>query len=137
MHGCYVEAPNPFAVGEQVSLRLESDGFRMDATGEVRVAYPGVGMGISFSQIAESDRAQLGELIQSIARPSTILNPRIVTRSLSVPPPDALHVVSNPAAALQALFSFFEKRHMMGREEFLGIVRTSQVSEPEPSDASE
>lgn len=125
MHGCYVEAPNPFRVGAIVSLRLESGGFRVEATGEVRIAYPGVGMGISFKTISEADKAQLRELLQSLSPPATILNGRVVTRSLSVPPADS-QAVSNPAAALQAIFAFFESRHIMGREEFLRLVRTSQ-----------
>ncbi len=126
LHGCYVEAPNPFRVGTILNLQLECGGFRIEATGEVRVAYPGVGMGISFNKMSEQDRTQLRELVQSISRPSMILNPRVVTRSLSVPPPDSWRAVSNPAAALQAIFSFFESRHILGREEFLRIVRTSQ-----------
>ncbi len=125
LHGCYLEAPNPFRVGTPLSLQLECGGFRIEATGEVRVSYPGVGMGISFDKMSEQEEGQLRQLVQSISRPSTILNPRVATRSLSVPPPD-WRAVKNPAAALQAIYSFFEARHMMGREEFLRIVRTSQ-----------
>jgi hypothetical protein len=33
--------------------------------------------------------------------------------------------VANPSAALQAMLNFFEDRQMMGREEFLGILRKS------------
>jgi hypothetical protein len=126
LHGCYVEVPSPFRVGATVNLRLESAGFRVEAIGEVRVAYPGVGMGICFSSMPEQDKAQLRELVHSIARPSMILNSRVVTHSLSISAPDPARVVENPAAALQALFSFFEDRHIMGRDEFLRIVRTSQ-----------
>jgi hypothetical protein len=126
LHGSYVEIPNPFRVGATLNLRLESGGLRVEATGEVRVAYPGVGMGISFTGLSEENKAHLRDLVHSIARPSMILNPRVVTHSLSTPAPDAGRAVENPAAALQAIFSFFEDRHMMGREEFLRIVRTSQ-----------
>jgi hypothetical protein len=129
MHGCYVEAPDPFHVGAILKLRLESRGFRIEAIGEVRVAYPGVGMGISFGEMSEQDNAQLRELVQSISRPSMILNSRVVTRSLGVPAPDPRRAVKNPAAALQAIFSFFETRHILGREEFLRIIRTSQEHE--------
>jgi hypothetical protein len=34
--------------------------------------------------------------------------------------------MENPSAALQAIHKFFEDRHVMGREEFLRIVRKSQ-----------
>lgn len=126
MHGCYVEAPNPFAVGTILNLRLEANGFRVDAAGEVRVSYPGVGMGISLARMGESDRETLGMLVRSIARVATVLSSHAATQSLSVQPDETWRAVSNPAAALQGMFTFFENRHMMGREEFLRIVRTSQ-----------
>jgi len=34
--------------------------------------------------------------------------------------------VKDPAAALRAITDFFEQRQMLGREEFLRILRTSQ-----------
>jgi hypothetical protein len=128
MHGCYIEAATPFNAGTILSLRLEANGFRIEATGEVRVSYPGVGMGICFNKISEGDRERLRELVHSISKPAMILNSRVATHSLSVPPPDSWRAVANPAAALQAIFTFFEKRHIMGREEFIRILRNSQGS---------
>jgi hypothetical protein len=52
MHGCYVEAANPLRVGTMLGLRLEVNGFRVEAAGEVRVAYPNLGMGIRFIKIS-------------------------------------------------------------------------------------
>jgi hypothetical protein len=126
MHGCYVEAPTPHRIGAKLSLRLEASGFRIEATGEVRVAYPGLGMGISFDKMSEENRERLCELARSISRPSMILSSRSTPRPPAVPQPEMLRAVANPAAALQAIFTFFEDRHMMGREEFLRIVRKSQ-----------
>jgi hypothetical protein len=126
LHGCYVEMPNTLRVGTILNLRLECQGVRIEAIGEVRVAYPGVGMGISFSKMSDQDQTQLRELVHSISGPSVILNSRVVTRSLSAPAPDPGRAVQNPAAALQAIFSFFETRHILGREEFLRIIRASQ-----------
>ncbi len=128
MHGCYIEAATPFNVGTLLSLRLEANGLRIEATGEVRVSYPGVGMGICFNKISEGDRERLRELVRSISKPAMLLNPRVATHSLSVPPPDRWRAIANPAAALQAIFSFFENRHIMGREEFIRILRDSQGS---------
>jgi hypothetical protein len=79
LHGCHVEAPNPFRVGATLNLRLEYEGSRIEDTGDVRVAYPGVGMGISFSKMSEEDNVRLRDLVHSLSRPSMILNPPVVT----------------------------------------------------------
>ena len=126
LHGCYVESASTFHVGTILSLRLEANGFRIDASGEVHVAYPGLGMGISFSRMLEKDRERLRELVRATARPSVVLSQPNVARPPSAPKLDMWRAVANPAAALQAIFTFFEDRHMMGREEFLRIVRNSQ-----------
>jgi hypothetical protein len=124
MHGCYVESAAPHAVGTLLDLRLEANSFRIEAIGEVRVTYPGLGMGISFTRIADEDRERLRELVRSISPPSVILGSRI-----AMPPAPAMQLsttsVTNPTAALQAMMKFFEGRHMMGREEFLQILSKS------------
>jgi hypothetical protein len=135
MHGCYVETAAPFRMGAVLGLKLEANGFRVEAAGEVRVVYPGLGMGISFSNIADKDRERLRELVRSISPPSVILpaltqGSRVAPRSpSSAPAPprsDVLPAVANPGATLQAILKFFEDRHVMGREEFLRILRMSQ-----------
>lgn len=120
--GCYVEAATPLHVGTVLSLKLEVDGFRVEATGEVRVSYPNLGMGIRFIKISEEDRERLRELVGSISRSPITLGPQgsVVP---SIPQSDA---VANPAAALQAMRKFFENRHVMGRDEFLTILRKNQ-----------
>jgi hypothetical protein len=126
MHGCYVEAATPLRLGTVLNLRLEVNGFRVEATGEVRVAYPNLGMGIRFIKMSEGDRERLRELVGSISRSSVILGSRVATRAPSIPQSHPLPSVANPGAALQALQTFFEDRRMMGREEFLTILRKSQ-----------
>jgi hypothetical protein len=126
LHGCYVEATTTCRVGIELSLKLEANGFRVEATGEVRVAYPSLGMGISFTKMSEEDRERLRELVRSISRPSVIVGSRVAPRSPSIPQAETLPAVANPSAVLQAMLNFFEDRHMMGREEFLGILRKSQ-----------
>jgi hypothetical protein len=113
-------------VGAVLGLQLEVNGFRVEAAGEVRVAYPGLGMGISFNEISGEDRDRLRELVRSISPPSVIVSPRVAPHSPSLVPVDALPAVPNPGAALQAILAFFENRHIMGREEFLKILRRSQ-----------
>ena len=124
MHGCYVESAAPYSSGTLLDLRLDANGFHIEATGEVRVTYPGLGMGISFTKISEVNRERLRELIRSISRPSVILSSQATERSQSIPGSDIPHI-TNPTTVLQAIMKFFEDRHMMGREEFLRILRKS------------
>jgi hypothetical protein len=126
LHGCYVETTTTYRVGGMLGLKLEANGFRVEATGEVRVAYPNLGIGISFTKVSEEDRERLRELVRSISRPSVILAARVAQRAPSAPPTDALPRVANPGAALQAMLDFFEDRQMMGREEFLRILRQAK-----------
>lgn len=126
LHGCYVETAAAYAVGSALALRIEVNGFRVEAAGEVRVAYPGLGMGISFTKIADEDRERLRGLVRSLSQPSVIMAARAVEHR-STPQPNAVQAVVNPGAALQAITKFFEDRHVMGREEFLRIVRKSQT----------
>jgi hypothetical protein len=127
LHGCYVEATTSYRVGVMLGLKLEANGFQVEATGEVRVTYPSLGMGISFTKMSDEDRERLRELVRSISRPSVILDGRAaMMRPPSTASAETLPGVANPAATLQAMSNFFEDRHMMGREEFLRILRKSQ-----------
>jgi hypothetical protein len=123
LHGCYVEASATYGVGAVLSMKFEANGFKVEATGEVRVSYPNLGMGISFSQMSVEDRERLRALVRSISRPSVILGSRPSTRPPSVSQSDPSLSQANPEAALQAMVTFFEDRQMMGREEFHRILR--------------
>ncbi len=124
LYGCYVEAASTLRVGTVLGLKLEVNGFRVEATGEVRVAYPNLGMGIRFIGMSEEDRNRLRELVASNSQSSVIMGGG--KRTLSMQKQDALRAVTNPGAVLQAMVSFFEDRQMMGQEEFLRILRKSQ-----------
>jgi hypothetical protein len=129
MHGCYLETSAPYNVGTMLELKLEAEGLRMHAEGIVRVAYPGVGMGVSFSAMSEVDRARLRELLASFLHRSRIIS-RGSAQNLPVPQPstEALNIppAVDAVATLQAMAKFFESRHMMGRDEFLRILRKSR-----------
>jgi PilZ domain len=123
LRGCYVEIPTCFRVGAALAIIIEVNGMRVEATGEVRVAYPGLGMGISFSEISIADQESLRALISSLSGTSRILGS---TPSLATGMQNQPHVageMSNPDAALQAVVRFFDERHVMGREEFFKILR--------------
>jgi dihydroorotase len=83
-------------------------------------------MGIRFIKVSEGDREQLRELVNSISRSSVILGSRAAPHASSISQSDPLPGLANPGAALHALQSFFEDRHVMGREQFLTILRNSQ-----------
>src|SRR6266446_2167990 len=128
MHGCYVETAAPLHLGASIGLKLDANGFRVEATGEVRVIYSGLGMGISFTKVSEENRGRLRELVRSLSPTSVILSPRTAPGNPSPPAPrsDVVPAAANAAATLQAILTFFEDRHVMGREEFLKILRKSQ-----------
>jgi hypothetical protein len=135
LHGCYVEAMATFRMGAKLGLTMEVNGFRVDCNGEVRVVYPNLGMGISFTAMSDSDRECLRELLRSLSRPSVILGVRPETKAAlildadghSLPPAPATPI-TNPGAALRAVINFFDERHILSREEFFRILRKSQSS---------
>jgi hypothetical protein len=128
LHGCYVEAMSTFRLGAKVGLTMEVNGFRVESHGEVRVVYPNLGMGISFTTVSEPDRERLRELLRSLSRPSVLMGPDFKRSSSVAPQPESFSPVSNPGAALQAVMHFFQQRHLLSREEFIRILRHSQNS---------
>jgi hypothetical protein len=126
LHGCYVEAMSVFRVGADLSLTMEVNAYRVECRGVVQVVYPGVGMGIAFTAISEENRERLRELLRSLVQPSMILGTRSGLDRGGVPATVNSPPVKDPAAALQAISDFFKNRHMLGREEFLQILRKSQ-----------
>jgi PilZ domain len=126
LHGCYVEAATPLRVGTMISLTLELNGFRVEASGEVRVTYPNLGMGIHFVKVSETNRDQLRAMVGSISKSSMMIGSQVVIHAPLIPQSDSVPGVTNPVATLQAIVNFFENRHVMGREEFLSLLRKSQ-----------
>jgi hypothetical protein len=123
MHGCYVETATPLRSGTRLSLKLDANGIRVEATGEVRVVYPGLGMGVFFTAISDEARERLHEVVRSLAPASVIVTSRVAPRNSPLPATDARGAVANPGAVVQAIQNFFKDRHVMGREEFLKILR--------------
>ena len=126
LHGCYVEAAAGYPVSSAVAVTMEVNGYRVEVTGEVRVSYPGLGMGISFTEVSDKSRERLRALVGSISQPSVIMGTHVPKRSPSSPETNPIPGVLNPGAAVQAITKFFEDRHVLGREEFLRILRKSQ-----------
>lgn len=123
LSGCYVEIPTGYRVGTVLELEIELNGVRIAAAGEVRIAYPGLGMGIAFTKLPDPDRAQLRELVKSLSQ-SRINFPQAASGAPSQPQLPAMLPGEdpNPAGTLQAIAKFFESHPVMGREEFFMIV---------------
>ena len=115
----------PYPVGTEMAIRIEVNNWRVDATGDVRVSYPGLGMGIAFTAMREEDRERLLELVRSLARPMPGANLRVEVETPLPAQLDEVKSVANPSAALQAMLEFFENRQMMSREVFHSILRKS------------
>jgi hypothetical protein len=126
IHGCYLETTASYRVGATLRLRLEVNNFRIDAVGEVRAAYPQLGVGIFFTSMSSQDRERLHELLRSIIPNSVVLNSIGGNHASAIPTPGPLPLDARAAETLQAISKFFEHRHVMGRDEFLRILRDSR-----------
>jgi hypothetical protein len=121
--GCYVELKATFPTGALIDLELELNGMRAQVTGEVRVSYPFLGMGVAFRNLNPENRQQLAAMIESL-RPS--LQRVVAQETMSSAAPVSLPIILNPGAALQALADYFEKHAMLSKEEFVHLLRRSQ-----------
>jgi hypothetical protein len=130
LHGCYVEAQTVYPKGTALHLKLEANGVRVEAEGEVRVSYPHLGMGIAFVETSPENQARLREMLMKVSRPSSLMGPGIASTLPSGKPLDAVPLVANPTAAVLALIEFFENRQMLMREDFLRMLRASQGTNP-------
>jgi hypothetical protein len=61
--GCYVEMYVPFPAGSELDMALEIGDVRILAEGVARVVYPGLGIGIEFTVVADEHRQRLNELL--------------------------------------------------------------------------
>jgi hypothetical protein len=127
LHGCYVEAQATYPAGTLLHLKLEANGIRIETKGTVRVNYPYLGMGIAFVDMSEENKAHLRQMLATITHACVIMGPGIASSLPATGPLNAVPLITDPGAAVQALIEFFESRQMLMREDFLRIVRKSQT----------
>jgi hypothetical protein len=108
IHGGYVEAQATYPVGCGFRLKLEANGQRVEATGNVRVSYPYLGMGIAFLEITEENKARLRNMLASLSRPSVIIGPSLASTLPARGPLEAVPAIPDPKAGIQAFIDFFE-----------------------------
>lgn len=130
LHGCYVEAEATYPVGTVLQMKLAANGAKVEVTGNVRVSYPYLGMGIAFVNMTDENEARLRDMLSTVLRPSVIMGPGIASSLPATGPLEAVPLISDPTAAIQALVEFFENRQMLMRDDFLRILRQSQSTPP-------
>jgi Tfp pilus assembly protein PilZ len=64
--GLFVSTPKPPAVGEVVRLVLRLPDGEVCAKGVIRDSQPGRGMGVEFTEMGQSDRARLQQLLKRL-----------------------------------------------------------------------
>jgi hypothetical protein len=126
MHGCYVEAQATYPAETVLHMKLEANGIRVETTGKVVVNYPYLGMGISFEDMSEENKAHLKRLLGTLAHRCVIMGPGIASSLPADGPMAEVPLISDPGAAIQALVEFFDSRQVLMREDFLRILKKSQ-----------
>jgi len=66
--GCFLEMPNPLPAGAQIKLALWIKDFKIWVNGQVVTSTPGFGIGVKFTELAEGDRNQLKQFLESMIR---------------------------------------------------------------------
>ena len=66
--GCFLEMPNPLPAGAQIKLALWIKEFKLWVKGEVITSTPGFGIGVKFTELADRDRNQLKQFLESMVR---------------------------------------------------------------------
>ena len=64
--GCYVEMYVPYSAGTELQMAVEVADTKIAAEGIVRVVYPGLGIGIEFTNITDEDRIRLNAMLAPI-----------------------------------------------------------------------
>jgi hypothetical protein len=128
LHGCYVEAQATYPAGTKLYLKMSANGVRFETRGTVRVSYPYMGMGIAFVEMSEESQVRLKQVLAGISRPSLIMGSGVVSALSSHGSLTEIPLLSDPVAAVQALTRFFEQHHMLVRDDFMRILRESQVA---------
>ena len=114
VQGCYLEMNNTFPVDTQVSLVLKSCGSRIQCLGRICTSYPGLGMGISFTEIDPDQQIELQRLVSMLAAYNaparTVAAPEIVTKKWAGP--------ADPQALLDEITEYFRTNPILSRDEF-------------------
>jgi hypothetical protein len=135
LHGCYVEVQATYPVGTVLHMKLEANGVRIENKGRVRVNYPYLGMGIAFLEMTDDNVSRVKELLNKLSRSTMIMGLGISSSIPSHGPLEAVPLVTDPAAAIQALIEFYADSQVLMQEDFLRILRKSQTHDSQSHDS--
>lgn len=122
LHGCYVEMTATYPVGTVVELGLEVAGVRVDVTGEVRVSYPYLGMGISFRELPIEEKERLREMLRRLSSSvRSVVPTQDVLGSDGIP--IALPTFASAGELVKELGQYFEAHGSLTRDEFHRMAR--------------
>ena len=130
VHGCYIEMTATFPVGAMVDLVLGLNGFRVSVKGEVRVSYPFLGIGVVFREISPENDRTLKAMVRSLVTAegnspsSSAGSPAAGAQAVGQP---SIVAIASPEVALQAVVDFFQSHSLLSRDEFLQLIRKSQL----------
>jgi hypothetical protein len=127
--GCYVEMQATSQVGTRVDMVIELKDIRVRAKGVVKTSHPLLGMGIAFTEMTEAEQAHLDNLLLRLAGGSSPAELMPKSPSLSGAPD--LLMITDPAAALNAVAKFFQTHRALSREEFTELLSQSQERDRE------
>ena len=65
--GCYIDAMSPFPAGTQVRIRLSQGKQVFEALGNVPFSNPGMGMGVTFTEMEEDQKCVLDKWIGGLS----------------------------------------------------------------------
>ena len=125
LHGCYVEMTNTYPVDTRVELVMKSCGLRIQAAGDVRASYPGLGMGICLTRIDPLQKLQLIQLLSKLTGHTSIAIPEPAIEVRQQEEKNLKNVIesADPRPVLDEIAEFFRKNHLLSRDEFHGIAK--------------
>ena len=119
MHGCYVEMTATSPVGTVVELTLDAAGVRVHATGEVKVSYPFLGMGIAL-KVPGEEQAGLREMLQRLAARASISSANDNPNRSG--PAATLPTFAEAGEFVKRLARFFDTHSSLSKDEFLRLL---------------
>jgi hypothetical protein len=88
--GCFLDSLNPFAIGSNVRVRIGWNGAELTCSAMVRDSQPGMGMGITFTDLDDARKTIIESWIRSLESPANgDFSPSpFSTSAKPAPPPD-------------------------------------------------
>jgi PilZ domain len=81
--GCYAETGNPLPVNARVKFALHLRQKTLSGSGIVRQCHPGVGMGISFTEMSTFDRETLNTIVSSLDHAVAVAKPDRLAKAMA------------------------------------------------------